>query len=155
MSEPTIDQQNEGSETERRNWRRELEDRAQAGDEAVKKLAAMERREAARDAGLDPKNPLVAMFLKSYEGEVTADAIKEAASEVGLTSAVSAPQGQQTTDQPNPAQQQIDAITQAAGSPAAQGTDYTAELEKAYESGGVEALLDQAEKYGVPITTRQ
>jgi hypothetical protein len=155
MSEPT-NTQPESDESERRNWRRELEERAQKGDEAVKKLAAMELREAARDAGLDPKKPLVAMFLKAYDGDVTAEAIKDAASEVGLVTATGTPEGQPEGEgQHNEAQQQIDAITQAAGSPASQPTDYGAELEKAYESGGTEALLDQAEKYGVPITTRQ
>ncbi len=66
------------------NWRRDLEARAKAGDEAVAKMAENERRDAFRDAGLDPKDPNIQYFIKGYEGDLTEDAIKAEAARAGF-----------------------------------------------------------------------
>lgn len=157
MADNQYDETDDNSTGENPNWRRDLERRASEGDKAKKELESYKRRDAARSAGLDPDKPLVGMFLKGYDGELTADAIKDAAAEVGLIDATATPTGDQSDEKPpeHPAQGQMDAIGEAAGAPTPTGVDTAAELAKAYESGGVEGLLDQVEKYGVPVTTRQ
>lgn len=67
------------------------------------KLAALERREAFRDANLDLANPMVKFFADKYDGDLTADAIKTAAEQLGLGAATAPPAEQQ---QGTPMQQQ-------------------------------------------------
>jgi hypothetical protein len=147
----TTDEQDEDRKP---NWRRELEAKARRADELEKKLAAMERKEAFRDVGLDLSKPGVGYFVKGYDGELTAEAIKAAAIEAGFLSEQPAPSNT-STDAPHPAQAALDGITEAAGSPSQVGADFRAEAEKAYDEGGMEAMLDVVQKFGVPVTTRQ
>jgi len=86
MTESTaLDGDNETAQTEAKpNWRRDLEARAKAGDEATAKLAAFERREVFRDAGLDPSDKMTGYFIKGYEGELSIDAIRSEAAAAGL-----------------------------------------------------------------------
>ena len=135
------------------NWRRDLERRAREGDKAVKELQALKRREAIREAGLDPADKMVKLFEKAYDGDVTADAIKEAAEEYGLIKTEVVDEA--APPEQNPRQDGMDAITKAAGSPVSTTPDVKTDLQKAYQDGGTDGLLDQLEKLGIPVTTRQ
>ena len=73
------------SQESKPNWRRELEDRASAGDEAVAQLAQLRRELSFRDAGVDPNTKQGQYFMRGYDGEMTADAIRAEAAELGLT----------------------------------------------------------------------
>mgnify|MGYP003115323984 CR=1 FL=1 len=73
------------SQESKPNWRRELEDRAKAGDEAVAQLAQLQRELSFRDAGVDPNSKQGQYFMRGYDGEMTADAIRAEAAELGLT----------------------------------------------------------------------
>ena len=73
------------SQESKPNWRRELEDRAKAGDEAVAELAQLRRELSFRDAGVDPNSKQGQYFMRGYDGEMTADAIRAEAAELGLT----------------------------------------------------------------------
>lgn len=73
------------SQESKPNWRRELEDRAKAGDEAVAQLAQLQREVSFRDAGVDPNSKQGQYFMRGYDGEMTADAIRAEAAELGLT----------------------------------------------------------------------
>ena len=73
------------SQESKPNWRRELEDRAKAGDEAVAQLAQLQREVSFRDAGVDPNTKQGQYFIRGYDGEMTADAIRAEAAELGLT----------------------------------------------------------------------
>ncbi len=73
------------SQESKPNWRRELEDRAKAGDEAVAELAQLRRELSFRDAGVDPNTKQGQYFMRGYDGEMTADAIRAEAAELGLT----------------------------------------------------------------------
>ena len=64
---------------------RHLEARAKAGDEAVAKLADLQRELSFRDAGVDPNSKQGQYFIRGYDGEMTADAIRAEAAELGLT----------------------------------------------------------------------
>ena len=73
------------SQESKPNWRRELEARANAGDEAVAELAQLRRELSFRDAGVDPNTKQGQYFMRGYDGEMTADAIRAEAAELGLT----------------------------------------------------------------------
>lgn len=64
------------------NWRRELERRAK---DAEKRAATLERDLAFRDAGLNPSaDPRLSYFVKGYDGEVSPEAIRQAATDAGF-----------------------------------------------------------------------
>lgn len=67
-----------------RNWRRDLEARAKAGDEAKARVAELERQLAVRDAGIKAGDPLADLFLKAYDGPADVEAIKAEAAKYGL-----------------------------------------------------------------------
>ena len=73
------------SQESKPNWRRDMEARAKAGDEAVAQLAQLQRELSFRDAGVDPNTKQGQYFMRGYDGEMTADAIRAAAAELGLT----------------------------------------------------------------------
>jgi hypothetical protein len=73
------------SQESKPNWRRELEARASAGDEAVAELAQLRRELSFRDAGVDPASKQGQYFMRGYDGEMTVDAIRAEAAELGLT----------------------------------------------------------------------
>lgn len=77
--------ENSVSQESKPNWRRELEARANAGDEAVAELAQLRRELSFRDAGVDPNSKQGQYFMRGYDGEMTADAIRAEAAELGLT----------------------------------------------------------------------
>lgn len=60
-----------------KNENRELAARATAGEEATRKMAFLE-------AGVDLNDPKTGYFVKGYDGELTADAIKTAAVDAGF-----------------------------------------------------------------------
>lgn len=72
------------SQESKPNWRRNLEDRAKAGDEAVAELAQLRRELSFRDAGVDPASKQGQYFMRGYDGEMTVDAIRAEAAELGL-----------------------------------------------------------------------
>ena len=73
------------SQESKPNWRRDMEARAKAGDEAVAQLAQLQRELSFRDAGVDPSSKQGQYFMRGYDGEMTADAIRAEAAELGLT----------------------------------------------------------------------
>ena len=78
-----------GSSTESKpNWRREMETRlkdaeARASD-AEDRASSYERRDTFRSAGLDPDDARVKYFVKGYEGELDAEAIRQEATAAGF-----------------------------------------------------------------------
>lgn len=86
MTDTSPTGQNDGTDSQesKPDWRRGLENRAKAGDEAVAELAALKRSNVFRDAGLDPSDKMTGYFMKGYEGELTADAIRDEAASAGI-----------------------------------------------------------------------
>ena len=88
-----------GSSTESKpNWRREMETRlkdaeARASD-AEDRASGYERRDTFRSAGLDPDDARVKYFVKGYEGELDAEAIRQEATAAGFLGADIAPVAQ-------------------------------------------------------------
>ena len=78
-----------GSSTESKpNWRRELETRAKEAEEKAAtlelELSSIQRRDTFRSAGLDPDDARVRYFVKGYEGELDAEAIRQEATAAGF-----------------------------------------------------------------------
>lgn len=82
------------SQESKPNWRRELENRAKAGDEAVAELAQLRRELSFRDAGVDPSSKQGQYFMRGYDGEMTVDAIRAEAVELGLAGGSNSPASQ-------------------------------------------------------------
>jgi len=73
---------------ETRNFRRVLEDRAKEAEAraeaAESELTTFKKNEAFREAGINPNDPRQSYFVKGYEGEVSTEAIRNAALEAGF-----------------------------------------------------------------------
>jgi len=81
-----------GSSTESKpNWRRDLETRAKEAEQKAAtlelELSFIQRRDTFRSAGLDPDDARVKYFVKGYEGELDADAIRQEAEAAGFLGA--------------------------------------------------------------------
>lgn len=83
--ETPIEAEDSVSQESKPNWRRDLENRAKAGDEAVAELAQLRRELSFRDAGVDPQSKQGQYFMRGYDGDMTVDAIRAEAAELGLT----------------------------------------------------------------------
>ena len=109
----------------------ELKAQADAASTAARELAFVK-------AGIDPELPISKYFLKAYDGELTADAIREAGIEAGLlkdTQAESIKQEAGTWDRSN----QI-----AAGSDAEPQVDFVTRISQAKSPAEVDMLLSEA-----------
>lgn len=125
--------------------------RAASGKKQLEKELEELRRELAfAKAGLPMDDPKLKYFVKGYDGELSADAIREAAMEAGFLA--SQPQA---GEDPNlaaagAAQQRV---MQAASGVSFEGVSEEAalaQLEAAMQEGGVEAMLEVARQYGIP-----
>ena len=119
----------------------------------AKKLEAelnqMKRQMAFFQAGIPQDDPRMQYFIKGYEGELEADAIRTAATEAGFL------QVEQEAPQVNPvavAEQRV--MAASAGAIAEDNSEAAAlaKLEMALNEGGLEAMLDVARSYGVPTS---
>ena len=68
-----------------------LREKAKTADSIASEKSALERKVAILEAGVNTTTPVGQMFLKSYDGDLTAEAIKAAAAEVGLVEGQPAP----------------------------------------------------------------
>ena len=70
------------------NWRRDLENRLKDAEDrasaAEEQLSGYERRDTFRTAGLDLDDARVKYFVKGYEGELDAEAIRQEAMAAGF-----------------------------------------------------------------------
>ena len=88
----TGNSENSGSSTESKpNWRRDLENRAKEAEQQAAEMASQlqsyQRRDTFRSAGLDPDDARVKYFVKGYDGELDATAIREEARAAGFIGA--------------------------------------------------------------------
>lgn len=64
-----------------------LRERSRRVDEAEQRAAAAERRLAFAEAGISLSDPKLTYFVKGYDGDLTPDAIRQAAEEAGFIEA--------------------------------------------------------------------
>ena len=112
-------------------------------------LNELKRELAFAKAGLALEDPKMKYFVKGYEGEMTAEAIREAALEAGFLAS------QQQGEDPNlaaagAAQQRVMQAASGVGFEGLTEEAALAQLESAMQEGGVEALLDVARQFGIP-----
>jgi hypothetical protein len=133
---------------------RSLRAAAKGKKQLEQELAELKRELAFAKAGLPMNDPKMNYFIKGYDGELSAEAIRQAALEAGFLAS-----------QPNEPDPQL-AATGAAQQrvmQAASGVSYEgmsedaalAQLEAAMEEGGIEAMLDVARQYGIPTNIEQ
>lgn len=129
---------------------RNLRAKADKTSDLEKTVAELTRKEAFREAGIDPSDKKAGYFVKGYDGELSADAIRAAATEAGFIEPPA----------PTPEQQQqldtADAINSAASGAEpllnASEDKVVAEMTKAMSEGGTEAMLMVARKYGAVVS---
>lgn len=120
-------------------------------------LAEARRELAFAKAGINPDDPKMKYFVKGYDGELNAEAVREAAIEAGF---LSMPQQQQQQQAQQLQAQQMSAAQQnvMAASVGAMPEDMgeqaaLSRLEAAMNEGGIEAMLDVARQFGIPTST--
>jgi len=110
MADTTGHEDDEDQPAPKRNWRKELEDQAKAAEE---RAARFERELAFTKAGLDGlSDKQVAALGAVHQGEMTPDALKATAKELGFVTEP-APQMAQTQAQ-SPAQDQAPELAELA-----------------------------------------
>lgn len=139
-------------------------DAADGGDESPKglrraaskskqleaELAEARRELAFARARIDVDDPRMRYFVKGYEGDLTAEAIRAAAIEAGFLT-----QGEQSSQQQAAAAAQQRVMAAGAGAVAEDISEDAAlaRLEEAMAEGGIEAMLDVARQYGIPTNS--
>ena len=117
-------------------------------------LAAMRRELAFTKAGINPDDPKMRYFVRGYDGEMSAEAVRQAALEAGFL-ASQASQDDRVQQQAAASQNRV--MHAAAGAIMEDSSEEAAyaRMEAAMEEGGVDAMLDVARQYGIPIATEQ
>lgn len=142
------DYDDEQGEAPKRNFRRELEDRA---SQAEQEAAQLRRENAIFKAGLTGLTDRQIRLLATEVGDnLTPEAIQAAASELGWASA--------PKDDGIPAEE-LAALDRAAnasnGTSSAPPVDAEAALQQALNEGGIDALMAKAGEVGLPTTWTQ
>lgn len=132
-----------------RNWRKELEDRAKTAED---KAAELERRLAFTEAGLTDLSPKqVKALLSAHEGDISADAIKATADELGF-----APPPKTAEEEVDPEQaqreQELASLSKIAGSaPSAPDPQTTVDDVHNMSPDEIKAyLFGNADQFGTP-----
>lgn len=121
-----------------------LEQKAKGFDEATAKAATLERELAFARAGL-PDDPKTAYFIKGYEGDLTAEAIRTAAQTAGfMETPAAAPSA--------PERAAHERMADAAAGAQVPPQDFAAEIAQAKSPAEVMAIVKRA---GLPTTWDQ
>lgn len=115
-------------------------------------LAELRRELAFAKAGIPMDDPKMKYFVKGYDGEMEADAIRAAAAEAGFL-----PNQSQSGPPAALAESQSRVMAASAGAVYEDASEEAAlsRLESAMQEGGVEAMLDVARQYGIPVAIDQ
>lgn len=129
--------------------------RAATGKKKLEQELAELRRELAfAKAGLPMSDPKMNYFIKGYDGEMSAEAIRQAALEAGfIASQQSADDSAVTANAA--AQQRVMSASSGVSFEGLTEDAALAQLESAMEEGGIEAMLDVARQFGIPTNIDQ
>lgn len=108
-------------------------------------------------AGIKLDDPKMKYFVKGYDGEMDPEEIRAAASEAGFLQ-VQTSEAPAEEAQPNPAvQAQERVMTASAGAMAEDVSEAAAisRMESAMAEGGIDALLEVVQQYGIPVAYDQ
>lgn len=114
-------------------------------------LAELRRELAFAKAGIDPSNPKMRYFVKGYDGEMSAEAVRAAAMEAGFLQSQQQAPDPQVSASVAAAQDRV--VQAAAGAISQDNSEQAAlaRLQQAMEEGGIDAMMDVAQQYGIPI----
>ena len=152
--EDDVDPNEEDMDVTEESSPRGLRRAANKSKKLEQELEQMRRELAFTKAGINPDDPKMRYFVKGYEGDMTAEAVRQAALEAGFLASQQQDQSQQA-EAIQASQQRV--MTAAAGAAIEDSSEAAAyaRLEAAMEEGGVDAMLDVARQYGIPIATEQ
>lgn len=125
--------------------------------EQARKAAERERDQARREtaflrAGIDPEaKGIAAYFVKGYDGDLSPEAIKAAATEAGVLQPAPPTAQDQRQQESLAASQRVASFSQDATAAPNVDEQNRAAMEEAYRKGGMEGLLGAAQAVGVPI----
>ena len=117
-------------------------------------LNAALRKLAFYEAGIPLNDPKMNYFIKGYDGDLDALTIRTAAIQAGFMQDGQV-QNDESTQESMAAQDRISRASAGAMPEDVTESAALARLESAMEEGGVEAMLDVARQYGIPIATDQ
>lgn len=117
-------------------------------------LNELKRELAFAKAGLPMDDPKMNYFVKAYDGEMSADAIREAALSAGFLAS------QTQSEDPSlvaaaAAQNRVMSASSGVSYEGLSEEAALAQLEAAMEEGGIEAMLDVARQFGIPTNIEQ
>ncbi len=118
-------------------------------------LAEARRELAFARAGINPDDPKMRYFVKGYDGEMTAEAVREAATEAGFLAIPQQSQQSAQTQQLAAAQGNVMAASAGAMPEDLSEQSALARLEAAMNEGGIDAMMDVARQYGIPTSIEQ
>ena len=146
-----LDLENEDDGTDIRSLRRA----AQSAKKLKAENAKLQREIAFAKAGLPLADPKMSYFIKGYDGELDAEAIREAAAQAGFISTqVEASEQQQAQQQVSlEAQNRVMHASAGAFVEDASEAAALARMESAMNEGGMDAMLEVVRQYGIPIAT--
>ena len=144
--DPEIDSDDTDEEPET-NGPRGLRRAANKSKKLEEELAQARREMAFLKAGINTEDPRMRYFVKGYDGEYTAEAVRQAALEAGFLT-------QQSNDPglADVAGAQDRVMSAAAGAVYEDASEQAAlgRLQAAMEEGGIDAMLEVARQYGIP-----
>jgi hypothetical protein len=148
--EPEDDIDDEPEDEQPSHLRKQIEKQAKRAKQAEERALAAERKLAILASGLDLDNPQHAFFAEHYDGEMTAEAIKARATELGFLE----PPKPEVPDAEVAQHAQGTAIAAGADTPAADTGIGSAQYEQemlAASAKGRDAVLEVMAKYGSPF----
>lgn len=130
--------------------------RAASGKKKLEQELAELRRELAfAKAGLPMDDPKMNYFIKGYDGEMTAEAIRQSALEAGFLASQSSASEDPVVSAAAAAQQRVMSASSGVSYEGMSEEAALAQLEAAMEEGGIEAMLDVARQFGIPTNIDQ
>lgn len=146
-----LDLEDEADGTDIRSLRRA----AQSAKKLKAENAKLQREIAFAKAGLPLSDPKMNYFIKGYDGELEAEAIRQAAAQAGFISAQGEADQQQQAQQQSSLEAQNRVMTASAGAFAEDASEAAAlaRMESAMNEGGMDAMLEVVRQYGIPVSS--
>lgn len=140
------DQQDESRPNPVRARMRQLEKENREKDALIAKYAEMEKKMAFMEAGVPLESPMAKYFIKGYDGDLTPDAIRQAAVEAQLITAPT----QDNSEQDRNAWR--DSNNVAAGAEIAPETSWAKRISDANSEAELMAIFAEAQAAGIDLS---
>ena len=118
-------------------------------------LAQMRRELAFYRAGISLDDPRMQYFIRGYDGELEPESILQAAVDAGFLMYDEEGEYEESPEMSHVSNAEQRVMQASAGAVYEDATEQAAlaQLQSAMEEGGMEAMLDVARQYGIPIAT--